>query len=182
VIATTLIPDGHLQASGKDANIATTAKLNKHVSASSADANMPLLAIRAAREIDELIEGRETTLDSVALLAEVLKRSFRLDQPDAMQNLIDSGRAAVFLQAMDELSAGHGALTVKELDRQATEIVNALETCKWGSPVKILEKMRGFCTALASGATAYQQSVFEMRRRGAIIATTADGRRAASLS
>ena len=143
--------------------IGTTETQNGRVQLSSTDANVPLLAIEAANEIDELIEGRQTTLDSVVRLAEVLKQSFRLDQPGVRQSFVDSGSVAVLSQAIDELSAGHRVSTVKELVEHATEIVKTLETSKTSSPTESLEKMRDFCIALASAATAYQQSIFEMR-------------------
>jgi len=143
--------------------IATTTMQNGHVQLSSTDANVPLLAIEAANEIDELIEGRETTLDSVDRLAEVLKQSFRLNQPNERHSFIDSGSVAVFSQAMDELPARQEVSTVKELVQRALKIVNTLETYKTGSPDKSLREMRDFCIALASAATTYQQSIFEMR-------------------
>jgi hypothetical protein len=142
--------------------ISATATQRGHVQLSSMDANVPLLSIEAANEIDELIAGRQTTLVSVVRLAEVLKQSFRLDQFDARHSFVDSGSVAVFSQAMDELSAGHGVSTVKELVQHAVEIVKTLEASKTDSPAASLEKMRDFCIALSSAATAYQQSIFEM--------------------
>jgi hypothetical protein len=143
--------------------IADNIMQNEPVQLSSTGANVPLLAIEAASEIDELIEGRKTRLDSVTRLAEVLKLSFRLDEPGERQNFIDSGSVAVFSKAIDELSVGQGVSTVKELAQQAMKVVNDLETSQKGSPTATLEQMRDFCIALASAATAYQQSIFEMK-------------------
>lgn len=141
--------------------IATTTLQNGHVQLGSTDANVPLLAIEAANEIDELLEGRKTTLVSIARLAEVLKQSFQLDQPDARHGFVDSASVAVFSQAMDELPEGRGVSTVKELVQHAMTIVKTLEGSKTDSSAASLEKMRNFCIALASAATAYQQSIFE---------------------
>jgi hypothetical protein len=141
----------------------TTATQNGRVQLSSTDANVPLLAIEAANELDELIEGRTTTLESVARLVEVLKQSFRLDASEARRSFVDSGTVAVFSQAIDESSVGHGVSTVPELVQQATEIVKTLETSAKDKRAKGLETMRDFCIALANASTAYQQSIFEMR-------------------
>lgn len=142
---------------------ATTASQNGRVQLSSTNANIPLLAIEAANELDELIEGRTTELESVNRLAEVLRQSFRPDPSGERQSFVDSGTIAVFSQAIDELSAGKGVSTVNELVQQAMEIVKTLETSATGGPAQELEKIRDFCIALASAATAYQQSIFEMR-------------------
>jgi hypothetical protein len=142
---------------------ATTAESNGRVQLSSTDANVPLLAIEAANELDELIEGRAATLSSVVRLVEVLRKSFRLDPSGGRQTFVDSGTVAVFSQAIDEFACGSGVSTVGELVQQAMEIVKTLETSAAGSQTAGLERMRDFCIALASAATAYQQSIFEMR-------------------
>ena len=139
---------------------ASTISQNGRVQLSSTDANIPLLAIEAANELDEIIEGRPSTLESVARLADVLKQSFQLDQAfEPRQNFVDSGTVAVFSQAIDE-SAGRRVTTMEELVKQAMEIVKTLEASASG---KQLEKIRDFCIALSSAAEAYQQSIFEMR-------------------
>jgi len=141
---------------------ATTTAQNGRVQLGSTDANVPLLSIEAANELDELIEGRATTLESVARLAEVLKQSFQLDPSEARRSFVDSGTVAVFSQAIDESSSGNSVSTMQELVQQATEIVKTLETAT-GGPTQELEKLRDFCIALANASTAYQQSIFEMR-------------------
>jgi hypothetical protein len=140
--------------------ITTTAKQNGRVQLSSTDVNIPLLAVEAANELDELIEGRTTTLESVSRLADVVKQSFRLGQSfEPRQNFVDSGTVAVFSQAIDE-SARRKVTTMQELVKQAMEIVRTLES---SAPGMNLEGTRDFCIALSSAAAAYQQSIFEMR-------------------
>ncbi len=131
---------------------------------SSTDANIPLLAIEAANELDELVEGRHSSLESVARLAEILKRSFRLDQAGGRhQSFVDSGTVAVFSQAIDGSAAGERISSIDDLVARAVEIVDALEKSAAGNEGQSLKKMRDFCIALSKAAAAYQQSVYEMR-------------------
>ncbi len=136
---------------------------NMPVQLTGENANLPLLAIEAANELDELIEGRKTSLDSVEQLAGTLKTSFRLDSNGPGRSFVDSGAVAVFAQAIDEICADKTVSTVEQLVRRAQEIVQGLESSAKGSPNQGLAEMRDFCIALANAATAYQQSIFEMR-------------------
>lgn len=144
-----------------------TATQNGLVKLNSTDANVPLLAIEAANEIDELIEGRPAELQSVARLAEVLKQSFPLGgagggTKGGGTDFVDSGTVTVFSQALDEYCHGRTISTMKELVEHAIEIVKTLETAKKDSPTAGLEKLRDFCIALSSAASAFQESVFEI--------------------
>lgn len=141
---------------------AATSNQNGQVRLNSVEAKVPLLAIEAANELDELIEGRQAKLESVTRLADVLKQSFPFEVCGTSPAFIDSGTVAVFSQAMDESSCGRSASTVAELVENAMEIVKSLETSKTSSAGKSLERLRDFCIALSSAASAYQESVFEM--------------------
>jgi hypothetical protein len=138
--------------------------VNENVELSSTEANVPLLAIEAANELDELIEGRITDLNSVKGLAEILRRSFKLGQPIGQkQGFVDSGTVAVFSQAIDESVTGHQIVTLDDLVARALEIVNNLENTAAGKDDIGINKMRDFCIALSNSAAAYQQSVYELR-------------------
>ena len=139
-----------------------TANQNGRVQLSSSDANIPLLAIQAANELDELVEGRKTEFQAVQRLTEVLKQSFPIQSPVGTAGFVDSGTVAVFSQAMDELPGGPRASTMKDVVDYALGLVRNLETFGSGSPAGDLKAMRNFCIALASAASAYQQSIFEM--------------------
>jgi hypothetical protein len=131
---------------------------------SSTDANIPLLAIEAANELDEIIEGRSTTTESVHRLADLLKKSFRLQSASgAVDSFVDSGTVAVFSHAIDESAPGSNVATLDGLIKRATEIVGTLEKSSSGSVKSGLVTLRDFCIALSSAAAAYQQSVFELR-------------------
>jgi hypothetical protein len=131
---------------------------------SSTEANIPLLAIEAANELDEFTEGRATSFDYVKRLAEILKKSFRLDQKsEHRQSFVDSGTVAVFSQAIDYLAPGEQISTLEELAQRAMEIVSGLEQSASSQEKFDLKKMRDFCIALSNAAAAYQQSIYEMR-------------------
>jgi hypothetical protein len=69
------------------------------------DANIPRLAMQAANELAEFIEGRKPTADSARHLADVLKKTFHL-QPiaaaGAVTSVADADAGAVFTHAMSE--------------------------------------------------------------------------------
>jgi hypothetical protein len=137
---------------------------NDQIELSSTDANIPLLAIQAANELDEIIEGRATPLDSVRRLADVLKKSFRLPPTTGAVNcFVDSGTVAVFSHAIDESGPGGDVATLEDLIKRATEIVSTLETSTNGGDHSGLGSLRDFCIALSGAAAAYQQSIFELR-------------------
>lgn len=139
-----------------------TANQNGRVQLGSTDANIPLLAIQAANELDELVQGRKTEFQAVKRLAEVMKQSFPIESPSGGTAFVDSGTVAVLSQAMDELPDGPRASTMSELVDYALRVVKDLETFESASPTENLKAMRDFCIALASAASAYQQSIFEM--------------------
>jgi hypothetical protein len=144
--------------------IATDASQNDRIELGSQEANIPRLAIEAANELDELVEGRPTGLDAVKRLAVVLKRSFQIDQSgEKREAFVDSGTVAVFSQAVDEVAAGAHITTISELVARAVEIVKGLEDSISNSENQGLKKMRDFCIALSNAAAAYQQSIDEMQ-------------------
>jgi hypothetical protein len=136
---------------------------NDQIELTSADANIPLLAIEAANDLDELIEGRQASPNAVRRLAQILRQSFRLDVPGGTrQCFVESGAVAVFSHAVDEVASGPAVSNLQELAVRATEVVIGLEASASGAGVEGLEKMRAFCIALSRAASAYQHSIFEM--------------------
>lgn len=136
----------------------------QEIELSSTAANIPLVAAQAANELDELIEGRASSFNAVKGLADILKKSFRLDAAfERQSSFIDSGSVAVFAQAFDEVSAGHEISSVDDLIKRAVEIVKSLEKSSSDGEHGGVKALRDFCIALSNAAAAYQQSVYDMR-------------------
>src|SRR5947207_11033819 len=140
------------------------AAISQQLELSNPTAEIPLLAIQAADELDELVHGRVASLEAVKALSEILKNSFRLNaDSDSRKSFIDSGNVAVFSRAIEDWEPENRIATVSELVNRAMEIVQNLERSESAHDNTFLEKMRDFCVALSTAAASYRQSIYDLR-------------------
>ncbi len=126
-----------------------------------ATVDLPLLALEAANELDEMIEGRGIGLVSVRKLAAILKTAFQSKEAVPAQNIfVDSLSIAVVSYAIDE-TEGKKPTTVSELISQALSVANILENTD-STKDESLRRMRDFCMALSKASSAINQSIYEM--------------------
>lgn len=132
---------------------------NNHVELNSFDSNVPLLAIEAANELDELIVGRGKSLDAVARLTALVQHS---GDP---KSFLDSGAVAVFSEAIGEIDGPQQVKTIDELIARLKTIAGDLNLAKaalaQNDPAQ-LQKLRAFCLALAASAASFRNSVYEV--------------------
>lgn len=135
---------------------------HNHLELTSFDSNVPLLAIEAANELDELIVGRGGSLDAVERLKALVQRSFPT-HPENAKSFLDSGTVAVFSEAFSEIDRPKQVKTVDELKKRAKEIEAALNLLdKSTNDPTLLKKLRAFCLALAASAASFRNSVYEV--------------------
>lgn len=113
---------------GKESLVTTNPGFeNEQFELGSTDPNIPRLAIQAANKLDELIQRRKTASDSARRLADVLKKSFRLQPVSAaVDGAVNPGTAAVFSPAMDQSAPGGKVSTVAHLQTVRAAILNKL--------------------------------------------------------
>ena len=126
----------------------------------SVDLNIPLLALEAANELDDLIYKRETPLQAVERLTEILRHSFSIGATGP-ETFVDSGTVAVFSEALSEAQPGAKLTTMDELKERAGEIVGDFDITGTGSDPARLETLRDFCIALSASAASFRNSVYE---------------------
>jgi hypothetical protein len=123
--------------------------------------SLPMLATRAAVELDAQRRGKTSNMEAVRELSELLKNSF--DQEPENGNGCKSGS---LLDPSTEVLIGRalGAIPdkrvtkVAELQQILREIAGWLDQSATNSNVSRAEVLRDFCLALASGASAHRHN------------------------
>lgn len=128
------------------------------------DSNVPLLAIEAANEIDELVVGRNVPLNAVRQLTEVLQHSFPSDSGNGQNYFVDSGSVAVFSEAFNGVSGTGAISSLEQLRERVRAFKAALHVAKPASnegEIEQLKNLRALCLALASSAASFRNSIYE---------------------
>jgi hypothetical protein len=140
-------------------------KLTSPPALTSTTVNIPLLAIDAANELDEMQHGRLKESASAKKLAAILTHSFT-NREAPSELTVKSGTVAVFCNALESLDAG-GVQT----NNFGDVIAAALKYAKELSPKNrskdndALEDAKHFCIALAKAAAGYRESVVSAQIR-----------------
>ena len=126
---------------------------------SALDPDLPLIASRAAIELDTLIRNKATELSFTKRLASRLSKSFKgtEDEPRP-QFLVDPATATLVTRAFQQSQWTGTVRTVNDLFTEASKIAVSLENPRENSDRKTLEEARAFCAALAESAASYLQS------------------------
>lgn len=129
------------------------------------DPDLPLLASKAAIELDNAIAGRPADLEPVKRLASLLRDSIgQADTPGSLKSLMDPPTVTALGRALRE-SGGTGSITtVDQLFAKSREIADRLTDTRSGTDKDHLRWAREFFVALARGAVAHRHSARSRRR------------------
>lgn len=125
--------------------------------------NIPLLAIQAAEELDELARGRQSPSGSVAKIISVIRNSLFTNDAGAKKSFVDSTNITVFSRAYDGWVPENKIATTSKLVLKAKEIVKSLEQSSGAHKKADLEKLRDFCLALATATASYGEAIDDFR-------------------
>jgi len=125
------------------------------------DSDLPLLATRAAIEIDGLLAEEETGLESVSELASLLSSAQVEVTSEGSESLFDPATLTVLSQAMSESELGRGMTSVSDLVKKSMEVAGLLKSGVSETTERPeLERLKKFCIVLSNLAASYRQSVF----------------------
>jgi hypothetical protein len=126
--------------------------------------NIPLLAIDAANELDEIAHGRLSHSESAHRLADLLVGSFSgAGGSEPLE--IKSGTVAVFCHAIESLQGVPKVTTYEELIARALEYAGDLNAAESPSNTARLESMKNFCLALSRASASYRRPVQDKQSR-----------------
>jgi len=124
------------------------------------DYDLPLLATRAAIEIDRLISGNDIGSRNIQELSALLKNSGLVNASAQRQYLMDPGTLSVLNQAITHTDNTFAETSVEALVNKALTIAEELSMpTTAGHRNGNLEKLKKFCLALSELAASYRQSV-----------------------
>lgn len=133
------------------------------------DPELPLLASRAAVELDGVIQKHNTSLVSVHRLAERLRHALPSCEPNEPPRalLADAATVTILGQAVniaDQNNPPRNPLsTIDELQRRTKQIVEELGNAASADSQMSFEWARAFCLALSKCAASYRKSVYDLR-------------------
>jgi len=123
------------------------------------DADLPLLATRAAIELDRLLAGEDIGLESVTTLADLLAGSAEAQPGQPARSVMDPATITVMNRVISDYYEKPQSLA--ELAQRSLDIAKSFPTTHSSSPEKSkLENLRQFCIALSMYAASYRQSLF----------------------
>jgi len=123
------------------------------------DPGLPLLAARAAIELDTLLRKRETSLEATKQLALLLGQSFEhAEEGSGQHSLVDPPTEALVARAFRQAHGAGSMQTVTDLVTEASKLADSLRKTNKDSDQKAVESARAFCAALAESAALYVQS------------------------
>jgi hypothetical protein len=127
------------------------------------DSDIPLLATRAAIELDRLLADDNIGLTNVGKLASLLQES-QIVNSATKNTLLDPATLTVMNRAITEADLGRGIIKVEDLIKKAYEIANKLaaseDELSKDSYKDELRKLKKFCMALSNLSASYRQSLF----------------------
>jgi hypothetical protein len=121
---------------------------------------LPMLATRAAVELDAQRRGKNSDMDAVRELGGLLKNS--LDQKSEAgpsqqpTSLLDPGTMVLVGRALERVLDKH-VTKIVELQQKLREISEWFEQSASNADASRAEALRDFCLALASGASAHHR-------------------------
>lgn len=123
--------------------------------------DLPLLASRAAIELDNLLQGHGSNLRNVRLLSERLNNSTERITGNARQFVSDPATLDVLALALDASSVP--VRSVQEVAEEAWRVAEELHhaASESHSETQRLEKLRTFCNELSRNASIYRHLIEE---------------------
>jgi hypothetical protein len=132
------------------------------------DSDLPLLASRAAIQLDDLILKKRTKTDAIQQLAEYLANSTKeVNGSGVRQSLMDPSTAEVLRRALED-SRGQGEFkTIGELVHEAWLMAEGMRhpdaSRDTDEERPSLDRLKRFCVALSRQASSFRQSVYDVR-------------------
>ena len=125
------------------------------------DGDLPLLAARAAVELDRFRLGRETDLAAVKLLAGRIKNSIEeIEAGGTKRFSMDPPTVTVISYAAEESKWTSSPATMEDLVKVACAISKDLSE---PSTLSDVTRVRDFCIALSRCSASYLNSIFSAR-------------------
>ncbi|MBI1955508.1 MAG: hypothetical protein HYS38_03855 [Acidobacteria bacterium] len=123
------------------------------------DPDLPLLASKAAIELDVFIRGNAGELKATKLLASMISRSFPGgEEGKEPKFFIDPAAATLITSAFHQSGWAGSVKTVADLVREAAKVAVNLENPSLDVNRETLGQARAFCAALAESAASYLHS------------------------
>jgi hypothetical protein len=116
-------------------------------------ANVPALAIQAASELDDVIQGRTQNSPASKKLGDLIQAAVPRKNGNSLISLT-SGTVAVFSQAFEEVQQPIN--TMSDLVTLVNQVSRELSTT---NPEPDLAKLKQFCLALARAASSYRPAI-----------------------
>ena len=126
------------------------------------ESDLPLLASRAAIELENFRLGSPVSIDTAKELLEYLKNSLTKNYtPGSSDNFVDYGTAAVIGQA---LNLAHEK-TIGDIVNEASKVFITLEktTGETERNDKLISEMRDFFVAVSKSASFYKDSLSDKK-------------------
>ncbi|MGD1084680.1 MAG: hypothetical protein ABSA47_08020 [Verrucomicrobiota bacterium] len=124
--------------------------------------SLPMLATRAAVELDAQRRGIPASMDAVRELSELLKNSFEQEidgvGPRQSTSLLDPNTIVLVGRALESIP-NRRVTKIAELQQMMHEIAEWLDQSADNSPSGRAEVLRDFCLALAKGASAHHREL-----------------------
>jgi hypothetical protein len=129
------------------------------------DPDLPMLAARAAMELDNFKSSGETAFEAVNLLGQRLKNSLQHTNTMAggRKALLDSGTASLVGRALNVSNWPSKISTIDQLGNEIWEVAQILEAVVSSPSSEPIEKIRDFCVALSECAASYRQAFHDLR-------------------
>src|SRR5262249_55242582 len=127
--------------------------------------DLPLLASRAALELDNQLQQKPVSFENVRMLAQRLQESTNVSSGGNERKFIaDPAMSDMIIRAIDALQPP--VQSIQDAAREAWEIAESLHSVEQThcSPEESsLKKLRTFCNALARSAAIYRHMIEEVQ-------------------
>jgi predicted PP-loop superfamily ATPase len=125
------------------------------------DADLPILAARAAIEIDNVRLNKPVELNAVKALSMRLANTFEKNGGDKNRAVLDSSTAAIVTRAFGSAAWPHAVTSTDQLLRETRALAKKMDQLTPDPKQQGLETLRNFFVALSRCATAYRQSIHD---------------------
>lgn len=129
------------------------------------DPELPMLAARAAMELDNYKSSGEMDFAAVKTLSLRLRNSFQNGGGAAVpcKALLDSSTVSLVGRALNSSSWAGKVSTIDQLSAELWDVAHRLEKVEAAPAEQPIEKMRDFCVALSECAASYRQAFHDLR-------------------
>jgi hypothetical protein len=127
------------------------------------DPDLPMLAARAAMELDNYRSSGDRGFFAVKQLSRRLRNSFQSQGAATHKALLDSGTVTLLGRALNSSKWAGDVSTIDQLSAELWEVAERLEGVEGDPGQQPIEKIRDFCVALSECAASYRQAFYDLR-------------------